>query len=208
MKTCILITLVITLFTILGFEIAYLLYKAPKYKYDTDPIGKCNITTTISHCGQCGQCSNIYDYNVYIDKKDSLTNIVKNCALTDVLSGKDIAIKCFDENAGLTPDCRDCWLKNIECTRKNCFFPCIWELICGTSQNIDDDTLSKCFACDEYNCLSGFLLCAGMSRRRAGIITDIERHSTEICDENYNVGDINSPNGLKFLLSSTFNFSK
>jgi hypothetical protein len=100
-----------------------------------------------------------------------------------VFYGRDAAIECFDEDAGLTPGCRDCWLENVDCDRKHCFFPCMYEFLAGTEQNRDENTLSKCFACDEYYCLGIFLSCAGMSRRRAGVLTDIIRHPSEICSQ-------------------------
>ena len=165
-------------------KVSYNLYNSPVYLYDNNVTGACGLReSTRIHCGLCGQCSNNHDWDVYYKTKNNLTGIAKNCAITDVFAGRDMAIKCFDENAGLTPGCRDCWLENIDCDRKNCFFPCLWEAMLGIEQNRDKNTLSKCFACDEYYCLDGFISCAGMRRRRAGIFTDIGRHPSEICSD-------------------------
>lgn len=175
-------TLVIIATILNMINVSYHIYSAPNYVYDANVNGTCGLReSTRTHCGLCGKCSNNHDWDVYYKTRNNLTGIAKNCAITDVFAGRDMAIKCFDENAGLTPDCRDCWLENIDCDRKHCFFPCLWEAMLGMEQNRDKNTLSKCFACDEYYCLDIFIRCAGMSRRRAGITTDIGRHPTEIC---------------------------
>lgn len=177
-----LIFLVVITLILNTLNMAYYIYEPPQYTYDNNVQGNCSIRyTNRIHCGWCGKCSTERDYNVYYNKRDTLTEIARECAIRDVFSGRDAATKCFDENAGLTPDCRDCWLINIDCDRQHCFFPCLWETMIGLEQNRDPNTLSKCFACDEYYCLDIFIKCAGMSRRRAGITTDIDRHPTEIC---------------------------
>jgi len=179
---CVTIFLIVVAMIFNILNIAYHLYEPPKYEYDNKVEGNCSIRYTDRiHCGLCGKCSTEQDYNVYYDKRETLTGIAKACAIRDVFAGREDSIKCFDENAGLTPDCRDCWLLNIDCDREHCFFPCLWEAMLGIEQNRDADTLSKCFACDEYYCLDIFIDCAGMSRRRAGITTDIDRHPTEMC---------------------------
>ena len=47
------------------------------------------------------------------------------------------------------------------------------------------DSLSRCLACDEKNCGPAFASCAGMTRRRAGILTDISRNAKEVCSLNF-----------------------
>ena len=180
MNCCLIFVVIIAIFLVIGM-FAYEWYEAPVYKYDSEVNGTCQLRySTIMHCGQCGQCSNTQDYNVYYDKKDTLTGIAKTCAINDIFS-REAAKNCFDDTAGLTEGCRDCWLENVDCDKKHCMFPCLWETLFDIKQNKDKNTLSKCFACDEYYCLDIFIKCAGMSRRRAGITTDIDRHPTEMC---------------------------
>lgn len=181
MYRCLAITLLVIIFIYNFLIIIFNLYVAPEYEYDNQVEGKCTITENISHCGGCGECSTLQDYNVYYEKRNTLTGLAKACAIRDVFSGRESAIQCFDDT-GLTPGCRDCWLENVDCDRKHCFFPCLWETVFNVKQNIDDNTLSKCLACDEYHCLDIFINCAGMSRRRANITTDIKRHPTELCN--------------------------
>ena len=173
-------TLVILCYCTLIFMILhYSFYKAPKYAYDNNVTGNCTINNTFLHCGPCQDgCSNLQDYYEYKNKSETLTGIAKNCALESIFGD---GTACFEKDTELTRACIDCWMQNVQCTRTNCFLPCIWELITRQAQNIDSQTLSKCFACDEYYCLEGFINCAGMSRRRAGIVTDIDRDETEIC---------------------------
>lgn len=173
MKLCIAIAIVLFILVLI-----YNLYQTPNYKIDNKVIGQCNITESIKHCGDCGACSTVEDYATYYKTKNTLTEIARGCAFEDFIgTSKD----CF-LNAGLTDDCADCWVENVKCDREHCVFPCLMESIF----NMDTGTgsLSKCFACDEYYCSEMFIGCAGMSRRRAGIITDIQRDQTEICTIN------------------------
>lgn len=181
MYRCLIISFLVIIFIYNCLIISYNIYVAPEYEYDNQVEGRCTITENISHCGECGECSTLQDYNVYYEKRNTLTGLAKECAIRDVFSGRESAIQCFDDT-GLTPGCRDCWLENVDCDRKHCFFPCLWETLFNVKQNIDDNTLSKCLACDEYHCLDIFINCAGMSRRRANITTDIKRHPTEMCN--------------------------
>jgi hypothetical protein len=180
MHICLPTTLLVIIFVYYCLIISFNLYVAPLYDYDNEVLGTCAITETLSHCGSCGECSTLQDYNVYYETRNTLTGLAKECAIRDVFIGRDSAIECFDDT-GLTPGCRDCWLENVDCDRNHCFFPCLWETTFGIQQNIDENTLSKCLACDEYYCLDIFITCAGMSRRRANITTDIGRHPTEMC---------------------------
>ncbi len=43
--------------------------------------------------------------------------------------------------------------------------------------------LSDCLRCDEKLCGPAFISCAGANRRRAGVVSDIERNGTHVCKE-------------------------
>jgi len=158
------------------FMIIYTFYEAPEYKLDNNVIGQCNISSSMKHCGQCGQCSTVTDYTAYYQKRDTLTEIARGCAFQDFVGTSK---ECFTA-AGLTDECADCWIENVKCDRQHCVFPCIFESMFNMNSNVRSG-LSKCFSCDEYYCLDTFIGCAGMSRRRAGITTDIERDVSELC---------------------------
>ena len=168
-------TLLFFIVFILSILIAYDAYSKPQYAFDSAPVGSC--MGEINHCGCCGSCSNTQDYNLYLSKQDALTEEARTCALENLFGDSD---KCMEE-IGLTPGCAYCWAENVRCTRSNCWFPCSIETWLGISPN-QHGTLSKCFSCDEKNCLGGFIKCAGMSRRRAGIETDIVRDISEVCN--------------------------
>ncbi len=168
-------TLLFFIVFILSTLIAYDAYSKPQYAFDSAPVGSC--MGEINHCGCCGSCSNTQDYNLYLSKQDALTEEARTCALENLFGDSDT---CMEE-IGLTPGCAYCWAENVRCTRSNCWFPCSIETWLGISPN-QNGTLSKCFSCDEKNCLGGFIKCAGMSRRRAGIETDIVRDISEVCN--------------------------
>jgi hypothetical protein len=172
-----LVLLVLIYIFFVSTGIYYEFYDAPRYLYDNNVTDTCQ---NIPHCGTCGSCSTKQDYSEYRNKSETLTGIAKSCALESILGD---GAACFERDTELTRPCIDCWMENVQCTRTNCFVPCVWELMTGKGQNIDAQTLSKCFACDEYYCLEGFINCAGMSRRRAGVVTDIDRDRTEICNK-------------------------
>ena len=158
------------------FLLIYTFYEAPKYNLDNKVQGQCNISESIKHCSACGQCSTVQDYTTYHEKRNTLTEIARGCAFQDFVGTSK---ECFVD-AGLTGACADCWVENVKCDREHCVFPCIFETIFNMNSNVRN-SLSKCFACDEYYCVDIFIGCAGMSRRRAGITTDIERDKSELC---------------------------
>ena len=159
---------------ILSVAIGYMTYLQKSYSFDSSPTGVC---VQPKHCGCCGNCSNTQDYDLYMKKNNTLTEDARACAFNNLFGDSQ---ECL-ETIGLTSSCSYCWNENIKCTRSNCWFPCLIETILGISPN-QDGKLSKCFACDEVNCLDGFIKCAGMSRRRAGIQTDIIRDISEVCN--------------------------
>ena len=178
METCLRVILYLRIFFIvlsISVLFAYDGYSAPKYTFDSAPVGSC--VNGVRHCGCCGNCSNTNDYNLYLAKNDSLSEEARECALNNLFGDSEPCMK----DIGLTPGCAYCWAENVRCTTSNCWFPCLVETWLGISSS-QNGTLSKCFACDEANCLDGFITCAGMSRRRAGVETDIVRDISEVCD--------------------------
>jgi len=151
--------------------LVYLSYDTP-YALDNNVNGTC-VFGDLYHCGKCGSCSNGHDYAVYVNTSGTLTGDARTCALSGLFGGDEQV--CLEET-GLSSNCTKCWVENMHCTRKNCLYPCAWELFYPGGSG-----LSRCFACDEYYCVNDFLSCAGMSRRRAGILTDIHRDASEIC---------------------------
>ena len=95
MYRCLSITLLVVIFAFNCLIIAFNMYVAPEYDYDDEVLGTCAITDNLSHCGSCGECSTLQDYNVYYEKRYTLTGLAKECAILDVFSGRDAAIECF-----------------------------------------------------------------------------------------------------------------
>lgn len=132
------------------------------------PEGRCGVL----HCGACGACSNLEDKYVYGNTSLTLTDDARSCAIWGTF-GQDEQ-ECL-EKTGLSSNCTSCWVDNIACTRSQCLYPCLWEIVHPVKN-------SRCFACDERRCGAAFLECAGMNRRRAGVRTDISRSEEEVCD--------------------------
>jgi len=154
----------------------YIIYEVPELS-PTVVSTECNVTDTLSHCGNCGKCSTVQDYNTYVDSQYTFSEIARDCAFEDFFGDSH---SCFTR-AGLTEECATCWVDNVKCDRKHCVFPCLVATVLDLDPNTGS-SLSKCFACDEYYCGKEFIGCAGMNRRRAGIETDIYRNSIEICN--------------------------
>ena len=135
---------------------------------------------TVAHCGDCGQCSNPNDVNIYDETKNTLFSKTANCAKRGFLWGRKTADKCMKQ-VGLTDECNDCWVDNIMCDLRYCVFTCIWQ---GLFDQVDNSEsgLNKCTYCDEMRCGPEFITCAGVNRRRSGILSDIDRDTeTEVC---------------------------
>lgn len=139
---------------------------------------------TILHLGNCGECSNEHDLQIYKNTAMTLTGLATKCAVYRLLFGTKAALNCIHQNIGFTKNCATCWLQNMECTATHC----LWTCLLGDKNSTQG--LTPCHACDEYHCGGrskfggeddyGFRGCAGLTRRRAGIITDIKREQYEI----------------------------
>ena len=141
--------------------------------------------TEVVNCGLCGACSNKPSTQVYHDLGKKMTRVASQCAVLNLLFGERLARQCVNRVMGLTAACGECWLDNMGCTIAHCWNPCLFGY--GNPPNAhntpDSGTaLSTCLQCDELHCSPVFLRCAGANRRTAGVVTDINRMNSEICD--------------------------
>jgi len=170
MKICICFACVLVLIVIV---LTYFLSDTAKVNLDIVNTTTHACVGDVKHCGCCGACSTAQDLALYED----MTEKARRCAVDRFFES---TLPCF-EKIGLTTPCAQCWKENVDCTKQHCWFPCIMETILG----IKSATLTQCLACDEVHCGAAFAKCAGMTRRRAGMITDIQRDPREICDLNF-----------------------
>jgi hypothetical protein len=134
--------------------------------------------TTVLHGGSCGRCSEPSNIEVYRKTSQTLFGLTRNCAVVNMLMGREAAAACF-EKSGLTESCSQCWFLNMDCSLIHCFGPCLAAKLRGTP-NLVDGQLNECLRCDETHCGAPFIRCAGVNRRRAGIRSDIDRADDEI----------------------------
>ena len=127
------------------------------------------------HLGPCGMCSSIDDKTAYNKTSKTLTKISTSAAIAAVFS-ESLARKKLSK-ANLADKCIDCWIGNIHQTLIHCFGRCIFGDRSGCGKNGE---LTDCLYCDEVHSGMYFRQCAGMTRRRAGIETDICRKPGEI----------------------------
>jgi hypothetical protein len=133
------------------------------------------------HCGECGQCSNAQDMEIYRATRDTLTGTATRCSLRIFTGGAEAVKDCFRERVGFTEGCNDCWTANVVRNQRHCKFTCTLSMLAGEKNNDETGELTSCLLCDEKMCGPEFLRCAGANRRRAGITSDIQRRSAEVC---------------------------
>ena len=133
------------------------------------------------HCGECGHCSNAHDMEIYDATKDTLTGTATRCSLRIFTGGAEAVKDCFRESVGFTEACNDCWTANVVRNQRHCKFTCTLSMLAGEKNNDETGELTSCLLCDEKMCGPEFLRCAGANRRRAGITSDIQRRSAEVC---------------------------
>jgi hypothetical protein len=86
-------------------------------------------TSFVAHCGDCGQCSNPHDIQIYDDTRNTLFENTVTCAQKAFVLGRTVAHACMDESVGFTDGCRSCWVENIMCDIRNCLFTCLWHTV-------------------------------------------------------------------------------
>ena len=124
------------------------------------------------HLGPCGMCSSIDDKTAYNKTAQTLTKISTSAAVAAVFS-ESLSRKKMAK-ANLSKKCIDCWIGNIHKTLIHCFGRCIFGDRSGCRKN------GELTDCNEVHSGMYFRQCAGMTRRRAGIETDICRKPGEV----------------------------
>jgi hypothetical protein len=141
-----------------------------------------NDHTLIAHCGDCGECSNPHDINIYDETSVTLFKATLDCAKHGVFGGRRLASACMTDRVGMTPGCTDCWVENIMCDLRNCIYTCFFHaIVSGGIHEGQQQELNRCTLCDEVRCGPKFIECVGANRRRSGIMSDIERDDQEVC---------------------------
>ena len=127
------------------------------------------------HAGNCGECSSISDLDVYNETRFTLTKTSTKGAFYSIFSRKGALNVMRD--TGMSDGCSECWVENMRHTLIHCFGRCMFG---DRSSCTKDGELTDCLLCDEVHSGVFFRNCAGMTRRRAGIVTDICRKPDEI----------------------------
>ena len=127
------------------------------------------------HLGPCGACSSLQDKAAYNRTAYTLTKLSTKAAFASIFATK-FARDVMQESR-LSDQCVDCLIQNMRQTLIHCFGTCMFSSRSGCNE---DGELTKCLYCDEVHSGMWFRRCAGMTRRRAGIATDICRKPGEI----------------------------
>jgi len=139
--------------------------------------------TTPLHAGPCGACSNDADIATYRRTSSTLTGITEGCAFVNLVLGEAVGGACLRRRSGLSGACVDCWTENMSCTAAHCLSVCLQSRMRGDPRNLPNGKLNDCLACDEAYCGGPFIRCAGANRRRAGIVSDIQRPDQQLWRE-------------------------
>lgn len=126
----------------------------------------------VAHCGNCGACSTEQDLVTYQKTAATFGETMVECAAEIFTGGVGSVSDCIDEKFGFSSRCRQCYLNDVICTRDNCLWTCMKEIIIGEPLSTDG-TASDCHLCSQRICGIDFINCAGASAERAGHMTDI-----------------------------------
>lgn len=141
----------------------------------------------VAHCGACGQCSNPYDIQKYVDTRKTVAQSAKKCSVEAIFGKDNELLDCLEDAIGFSRDCTVCWAENMRTTAKHCMWTCLSSMLVGLmkSNNVegadDYDWLNQCIFCDEKRSGPNFVTCSGVARRRLGIQSEIERNPKEQC---------------------------
>ena len=141
---------------------------------------------SVVHCAKCGACSSEADMAIYNATRFTITETATSVALGVFLGGAEAVREGFRERVGFTEPCNDCWTADVLCTQQHCKFTCLTHMLfSGGLSHIstaeEDGALNDCIRCDEQMCGPEFAQCAGANRRRAGMLTDINRPERLLC---------------------------
>ncbi|KAI2493311.1 hypothetical protein MHU86_21232 [Fragilaria crotonensis] len=157
-------------------------------------LGECKVDEHIVNCGNCGQCSNRDDIQVYEDVP-SLTAAIDECSRYAFLFGWYRAEECLKKKLSLSKGCTNCWMLNAECRKSLCFHICAKQsashFFLSNGAN-NSSVLDKCEECKDLRC-GGYLdQCAGATPHRVGIASSsngsYSTAATDVCqtaDWNY-----------------------
>jgi hypothetical protein len=153
--------------------------------YSTETVCQDESTGNVLNCGQCGSCSNIHDIRIYDETRSTQTETMTDCAFGDLLFDDD-AFDCLKERVGMTDGCAKCWVLNYHCNKDNCLRTCVkhrfFPFLPSLNSWEGSGPLDPCIACDEKLCGPLFVGCAGANRRRAGVVSDLDRDmDREMC---------------------------
>ena len=141
----------------------------------------------VAHCGACGFCSNMPDIKTYVDTRKTIAASAKKCGPVNFLGTFDALVDCIQDRIPFSDDCAVCWAENMRNTGRDCLFTCLATLFTGfmAHNNVDGagsaGWLNHCLYCDEKLSGPAFVTCSGVSRRRLGIVSEIERNPAEQC---------------------------
>jgi len=126
---------------------------------------------TLTHHGDCGQCSSLQDLAVYMAMPD-LSDPVRECAMLSLGGTVEDVAFCLEE-LGFSAACAQIWAYNSVNTREMCLDVCLAAL--DEPYHVEDGSLNDCIQCDED--LSGpvFKAVAGRTRRNSGLPTALCR---------------------------------
>jgi hypothetical protein len=160
----------------------------------SEVVGQQLLKSRVAHCGACGSCSTLQDMQINAQTTRTLTDSATWCSTKGFLYSlfltrgieyyKTVARECLQQTVGFTPACLECWVDDMACSIKSCVFTCLKSLyvLREPKNNIKDGSLNKCLECDEKICGPAFVTCAGVNRRRQGIVSDIGRDEHhELC---------------------------
>jgi hypothetical protein len=142
----------------------------------------------VAHCGKCGQCSNPFDIQRYVETRKTIARTAKKCGIYAVYGTYDELTECLEEKIGFTHSCTECWTDNMINTATFCLFTCMKATFTGTAttnnvKGTGNETvwLNQCIYCDEKMSGPAFVNCSGVARRRLGVVSEIERNPAEQC---------------------------
>jgi hypothetical protein len=90
-----------------------------------------NVGYEVAHCGDCGVCSNPADIETYVETREQIADLAKECSIQAIFGTYADLVKCLEGKIGFTQDCTECWADNMISTSKNCLFTCMVTLLTG-----------------------------------------------------------------------------